>query len=73
MKETQKPFALDQREKIVQEGDKVVFLHFVVETNDLKMCCATVMDVRIEEGSYEVNVAGPYGGWKRIFYKVEGD
>jgi hypothetical protein len=73
MEENKTPFVLDNINNETRVGDKVVFLSVNRDTEfgeKVVMSVALVLDIRVEEGNYEANVAGPYGGWKRGFYKV---
>jgi len=63
-------FVLDNIWNVTRCGDKVVFLHVSEETNELDMFVAKVISVRVDNGAFEVNAAGPYGGWKDKFYRV---
>ena len=62
-------FVLDNIKNITRVGDKIVFL-FDTDTESKRLCVAKVMDLRVEKGNYEVNAGGPYGGWKKEFYRV---
>ena len=63
-------FVLDGIGNVTRKGDKVVFLHISEETNELDMFVAKVIGLRVYNGLFEVNAAGPYGGWKYKFYRV---